>query len=143
LYVIEIKKGVYMDITNLTTNNIDQCLKSFISDVELNELDVKCGLNHGVPIEENPLAIDYLCQSFGDMSSGVYDATIQIPICSSCLVSLYSEFQLLLICINCISSQWVFKPESNLRFKDSTKIVFLTSCPKCYEEGVYVKFYEV
>jgi len=127
----------------LSTENLDKNLQKIIANIELEVLDVKCGLNHGTNYDDNPLAVDYLCQSFGNTMDGSVDSIIQIPICSECLVSLYSDKQLLYICINCISSQWVFKPESKLTYKDDTKIIFVTYCPKCYEEGLEVKKYEV
>ena len=125
----------------ITIDNLDKNLQSFISEVELEVLSLRCGLNHGNGSEQNPLAVDYLCQSFGN--NGTVDSIIQLPICSECVVSLHSEYQLLILCINCISSQWVFKPDSKLKYNEDTNIIYLTKCPKCYSPGDEVKKYEV
>lgn len=127
----------------LNIDNLDKNLQKLIAGAELDVLNVRCALNHGIEYDENPMAIDYLCQSFGKVDSNSIDATVQIPICSECLVSLYSEYQLLFLCINCISSQWLFKPEAKFKYNDDTKVIFVTYCPKCYEENLKVRRYEV
>lgn len=119
------------DIINM--DKLDEHLQSFVAEAELEILNIKCSLNHGIPYEENPLAVDYLCQSFGDMSTGVADSMLQIPICAECLVGLYSEYQLLMVCVNCISSQWIFLPEAKREYPKDTSVLFLKQCPKCYE----------
>lgn len=130
-----------MDITNLTTNNLDQHLQSFIAEAELKILGTQCGLNHGIPDEENPFAVDYLCQSFGNPYTGSIDSIIQTPLCAECLVSLFSEYQILLLCLNCISSQWVFRPEAKLDYPKDKNLFLLTQCPNCYKEDIEVNIY--
>lgn len=130
-----------MDISNLTTSNLDQHLQSFIESAKLDILRTQCGLNHGIPYEENPVAVDYLCQGFGDQRVGNIDSIIQIPACAECIASLFSEFQILLLCLNCISSKWIFRPDSKLEFPEDKSLFLLTQCPNCYTEEREVNVY--
>lgn len=130
-----------MDISNLTINNLDKHLQSFIAEAQLNILGTQCGLNHGDPCEEIPPAVDYLCQGFGNQYTGSIDSIIQVPICAECLASLFSEHQILLLCLNCISSQWVFRPEAKLDYPEDKSLFLLTQCPVCYNEDHEVNIY--
>jgi hypothetical protein len=112
---------------------LDQKLQEIIAEGELNELGVKCGLNHNCPEDEIPMAVDYLCQNFGDVTTGVIDTTLQIPICAECLISLFSKFQILLLCVNCASSQWIYRPESKIEWPENQTLFLLKQCPKCYD----------
>ena len=117
-----------MDTTLL---DLDKSLYSLMAESELHLDDVRCGLNHGIDYDENPYAIDYLCQKFNMKDEP--EITLQIPVCSECAAALYSDSQVLFICISCSSSQWVWKEDSNKEYDDGMHVLFFKKCPKCID----------
>ena len=57
---------------------------------------------------------------------------LRIPVCEDCIRGLYDENEVLLYCIQCNHSQWVWKPTSKINY--NTNVVWLDSCPKCLKE---------
>ena len=114
--------------------NLDNNISNFAAQMELDLLEIKCGLNHGCNYEDNPFPIDYICQPIGNQKLNIKEAVLRIPVCASCLASLYSEYQLLMYCVECNSSQWIFLPEAKYVYDKDKKIIFLTACPKCYQK---------
>jgi len=108
---------------------LNEQLQSFMAELDLDIGEIRCGVNHGINYEDNPLAIDYLCQKFS--MTGEEDITIQIPICSECAASLYSEHQILFICRNCSSCQWLFRADSKHNYPKELHVLFFKRCPKC------------
>jgi len=114
--------------------NLDESIELSMAKMEL--LNEKCGLNHG-PISlvpENPKAVDYLCQMFGFSEERTITEEIRIPICEECMEALYDGDWVLLYCVICNSSQWIYKPESKLDFKPGVSVVWMDDCPKCPKE---------
>lgn len=110
-------------------SDLDEHLYGFMAEMDLDIGETRCGLNHRINYEDNPLAIDYLCQKFS--KEGEPDLTIQIPICSECAAALHSEHQILFICMACSSSQWLFRADSNNYYPKDLHILFFKKCPKC------------
>jgi len=109
---------------------IDGLIDDFLAKVDLEgEL---CNLKHseGDPIEDHP-AVDYLCQPFGDMESGAIYDVIRIPICEECIKALHSDEWILFYCVECNSSQWLYKPWARKKYPPGTQILWLSKCPVC------------
>ena len=87
----------------------------------------KCELNHG-PGCDIPDAVDFLVQEF---SSPAGNYKVAIPICQDCIDGLASDEWVLLYCITCNSSQWIFKPLARRRYPDGTHLLWMDRCPKC------------
>lgn len=112
---------------------IDGLIDDFLAKTDLeNEL---CNLKHGEgdPLEDHP-AVDYLCQPFGDMESGAVYDLIRIPICAECVASLYSNEWVLFYCVECNSSQWLYKPWAKREYPSETHVIWLPKCPMCVIE---------
>ena len=91
----------------------------------------KCGLKHA-PKEYNlpPVeAVAYLCQNLGYVKTGKNTEQIRIPICQDCVNGLNDPDWALIYCVNCHSSQWIYKPKSSHVFH--TDVVWLDVCPYC------------
>lgn len=114
----------------LNLDTIDAHLRSFMSNIELDLGIHKCNLNHGIDLEDNPQAIDYLCQRFSNIDGT--ESILQIPICSECMVALHSDYNILFLCIDCLSSQWLYRPEAKRYYDKNLRVLFFKSCPKCY-----------
>lgn len=108
---------------------LDGRLHSFIAELDLDIGETKCGINHGIDYEDNPLAIDYFCQKFSMPNEE--DINLRIPLCSECVASLYSEHQILFICTNCSSSQWLFRESSTRDYPPELHVLFFKRCPVC------------
>ncbi len=94
----------------------------------------KCVLKHGPKNMnfEQPEAINYLSQYFGYNKDNSVTELLRIPICEECIRGLYNRDWVLLYCIACNSSQWVFKPMSRLNY--NTNVVWMDACPECSQE---------
>ena len=86
--------------------------------------DLKC-----TPENEKPQAVNYIVQQFDDRE-------IRIPVCQKCEDTLNSNEDrwVLLYCLNCLSSQWIDKKNSNKLYHYATcgKIKWMEKCHKCY-----------
>lgn len=107
-----------------------------ISIAKMELLNEECGLSHGPKhlVPKKPLAVDYLCQMFGFSEEKTITDELRIPICAECIEGLYSGDWVLLYCITCNNSQWVYKPESKLDFNPGVSVVWMDECPKCPKE---------
>ena len=93
-----------------------------------------CCLKHG-PKEiklESQQAVDFLCQYLGFKDDNIATELLRIPICKDCAEGLLDPEWLLVYCVNCNSSQWIFKPKSSTKITGD--MVWLDECPECKEE---------
>ena len=116
---------------------LDDELQKLIASAGLEE--TTCGLKHSKadPSENHP-AVDYLCQDFGHDLDGhtMTDATIQIPICQECVIALVGNTWVLCYCMECMSSQWILKSRSKLKYRSDVHVLWMKECPICYSENV-------
>lgn len=113
-------------------SSLDETLSIYLAKTDL--INEKCYLKHGPSYMdiEIPKAVDYLCQYFGWEK----DITEQfrIPICSECIEGLYDRDWILIYCIICHNSQWIYKPYSRLDYHND--VIWLDNCPKCSNENL-------
>ena len=110
---------------------LDNSLYEMISRVELD--GETCGLKHSKedPSENHP-ATNYLCQHVNDNISGeVFQ--LRIPICDECVEALNDPNWILAYCINCNSSQWIFRPRAKNIHPEGNGIYWCDVCPFCAE----------
>ncbi|RKZ10842.1 hypothetical protein DRQ25_01670 [Candidatus Fermentibacteria bacterium] len=116
---------------------LDEGLQKLIATVDLE--GTTCGLKHSAedPSEDHP-AVDYLCQNLGyDLDGNIMiDAIIQIPVCEECANALYGAEWVLCYCTECMSSQWILKSKSKVRFDNDVHVIWMKECPVCYSENV-------
>ena len=116
-------------------DNIPGALTSNVNNF-INALSLRnetCCLKHG-PEEMKiraPKAVDFLCQCLGLKEENKTTELLRIPICSECVEGLFNSEWLLVYCVNCNSSQWIFKPESSI--KTTEDMIWLDECPECKE----------
>ncbi len=81
-----------------------------------------CALAHDKPRK----AVNYFCQGFGG-----YQLTL--PICQECEDKMVDLDWVLLYCVNCHKSCWVYKPDSNKQYhyEEGEKTKWLPACPYC------------
>lgn len=130
-----------MNIDEFSYEDTNIFFQSIVANASLQLLETRCYLNHGLPHEENPLAVDYLCQKFGDQKSGQVDSILQVPICAECMAGLFSEYQILILCLNCVSSQWLFRPDTKLKYPEDKNLFLVTQCPECNDPSMETKVY--
>jgi len=63
---------------------------------------------------------------------------ITIPICEQCVAALCHKDWILLFCLECCESMWIYKPQAKHPYlyknlKDT--IMWLHECPNCYKGG--------
>lgn len=104
-------------------SSIDECI------AKINLIGTQCGFSHGPEhiVQEKAEAVNYICQRFGS------DTELRIPICQECLDGLNSGVWVVIYCITCNNSQWVYKPTSRLNFENGKQIIWLDECVKCTE----------
>lgn len=90
---------------------------------ELSQEHIQCGTD-----KCKEIAIDYIVQPIGMETTVFLD--IIVPICGKCIEHLDSTEWVLLYCVQCNSSQWVYKKMAKLEYGDKT-IVWMDGCPKC------------
>lgn len=89
-----------------------------------------CELNHGPNVDTSKIkAVDYLTIPVGDIKTGVVDNSFVIPICEECAEGLVDPEWVLIYCLECMSSQWVYKPLAKYRYKDN--LIIVAGCIKC------------
>ena len=106
---------------------------------ELFTEDGYCHLNHGPDDYNKVKAVDYLTIPMGVAAvDGIMrsENELVLPVCEQCSDGLTDPKWLLILCLNCISSQWIYKPESKLSYinKDLEhpyQGIILNGCPKC------------
>jgi hypothetical protein len=113
-------------------NVLDDDLNIMIAQFELN--DEFCGLKHSSedPAEEHP-AVDYLKQNLGNPKTGEAYQQIRIPICEECIVALTDPNWILMYCINCNKSQWVYRPKAKYDYPEGNRVYWMDVCPFCAE----------
>lgn len=93
-----------------------------------NFIDSYCDLHH---TQYKPPTINQIIQVLdtGDKLS--------INICEECLEALQGDEWVLLYCVNCLESRWVWKEASKMSYQHN--ILWLNGCPECTNEfgGLY------
>ena len=87
-----------------------------------------CMLDHSEPMEAtNAIQQEF---TFGRVS---------IPICEECEEALASPDWVLIYCVECCSSMWIYKPKSKKPHLYEKmlpgEIMWLKFCPKCQDKG--------
>ena len=89
-----------------------------------------CVLKHGDAIERP--AVNYLCQNMKDKNTGEIHQ-LRIPICEECAEALYDPDWILMYCINCNKSQWLYRTKAKLQHPEGNGIYYFDVCPFCAE----------
>lgn len=112
---------------------MDQIITDYIMRANLD--GQTCALKHSKedPSEKH-IAVNYLVQNIGNQFNTITD-TLSIPICQDCVEALQGNNWVLLYCVNCNRSQWVYKRFAKRYYKNSEHVLFLTACPHCYEKS--------
>jgi len=111
---------------------LENAFDNFID--KLNLVNEKCCLKHapkGMEIKA-PQAVEFLCQYLGFKDDNVATELLRIPICADCVEGLNDPEWLLVYCVSCNSSQWIFKPKSSIKITGD--IIWLDECPECKED---------
>lgn len=111
---------------------LDENLNMMMAQIELD--NSTCGLKHSVedPAEDHP-AVDYLVQNLGDPRTGEVYHQLRIPICEECMVALEHPDWILMYCVNCHKSQWVYRKKAKYKYPEGNRIYWLDVCPFCAE----------
>lgn len=82
-----------------------------------------CALEH----EEKKEATAYIRQKFSFFE-------IIIPVCKECIEKLKNDDWILLYCVECCNSKWVYKSDSNHKhlYQEGEHIRWMKICPVCY-----------
>lgn len=100
-----------------------------------------CELNHGPETDnEKHPAVDYIIQPFGYTVNEIEEVGVRemiVPVCTDCSEALQGNDWTLFYCIECCSSQWVYRKFAKNRYRH--KILWLRGCPECSREfgGLY------
>jgi len=84
-----------------------------------------CGITHISSTPEG--VVDYIRQKFEEFD-------VAIPVCQTCVDRLHSDDWILLYCVNCCCSLWIYKPDSSRGhlYTDGEHIKWMDSCPHCH-----------
>ena len=93
-----------------------------------------CELNHGPNIDNTSFpAVDYITIPIGKDKKK--PGHLLIPVCMNCLAGLESDKWVLLYCLECNSSKWVYKPFAKLDYTDNRNteyhVICVEGCPIC------------
>ena len=106
---------------------------------DLDSTDTFCMLKHQDKMER--VASDYIIIPLGDKNDPVIDVVdeLVIPLCSECINGFQDQDWLLIFCIKCMASQWVYKPIAKLDYRNkimdySYNGIVLNGCPECGNE---------
>lgn len=91
--------------------------------LELLEGKVECGLT-----KCNQKAVDYVIQPVGKDNN--VEIELVIPVCLGCSKYIGHYEWVLLYCVKCNESQWVYKPWAKLTYTES--VVWMNECPRCH-----------
>lgn len=110
---------------------LDCNLETMMAGIELE--GQTCHLKHAPAqkIEDNPKAIDFLCQKFGNKKENIAYQELRIPICAECAAALYDPDWILAYCVNCHKSQWIYRPYAKMGHPPGNGIYWADSCPFC------------
>jgi len=100
-----------------------------------------CMLKHKDPI---PKAVDYIVIPFGN-EEGADNFTI--PVCQECLDGFIDPKWLLIYCLKCMASQWLYKPFAKLQYfnRSTGKMysgIILDGCPECSDKPKHIWYME-
>ncbi len=102
--------------------------------------DGYCHLNHGPDTQDYKIqAVDYLVIPLGKKNDiGIVESSseLTIPVCQECLDGINDPNWILIFCLNCIASQWIYKSKAKLNYRQrdldySYKGIILNGCSKC------------
>ena len=105
-------------------------MQNILDNLEISE--ETCCLDHKDDIKRQ--AVEYLCQRFKDKYEQI--DMLKIPICAECAQALCGEEWVLLYCIHCNRSQWVYRPMAKLHYGKDVHVVWMDICPWCSEVTV-------
>ena len=96
-----------------------------------------CVLNHGKKELHDHIAIDFIVLPMGyKQDNGIMVQTDEliIPVCLECLDGMNDPDWLLIYCIVCHASQWIYKPLAKFNYGND-KFKLLDECPICQDNG--------
>lgn len=94
-----------------------------------------CELNHGPDIDNTSFpAVDYITIPIG--KSKEKDKHLLIPVCMECLKGLKSDKWVLIYCLECNASKWIYKSLAKLDYVNKSKtlhyhLLGIEGCPEC------------
>ena len=93
----------------------------------------RCELNHGPETENIHFpASDFLVLPMGYAEDSVQEVCVRelvVPVCFDCAQALCGDEWTLFFCIECCSSQWVYRKLAKNRYRHH--ILWLRGCPDC------------
>lgn len=118
---------------NMDKEEFEGCEMATVDMLSKVELENEtCGLKHSAEDPaENHKAVDYLCQKVGDPESGVGFYELRIPICEECSEAMHDRDWILVYCVNCLKSQWIFRPRAKKQYPKGNLVYWLDVCPYC------------
>lgn len=93
-----------------------------------------CELNHNHNPDEPHPAVNAICQSLGDPDSGEIYQLVMIPICQECEDALLDPNWILLYCLGCGESAWMYRPYARKEYDYHTNVLWFKKCPHCIGE---------
>ena len=102
-------------------------LQNLIDSIELD--GINCVLDHKDNKKRD--AVEYLCQKFKDKHDKI--DMLRVPICGECAEALCGTEWVLLFCIYCGRSQWVYRPKAKLKYGKDVHVIWMDICPWCAE----------
>lgn len=91
--------------------------------LDLLQGEVECGL-----VNCKQRAVDYIIQPIG--KDNKVEIELVIPVCLECTKYIGHYEWVLLYCVKCNASQWVYKPWAKRTYTES--ITWMNECPKCH-----------
>jgi len=82
---------------------------------------------------ENHKAVEYLCQRLGDKNTDTVYQEIRVPVCLECAEAIVNPKWILMYCVFCFKSQWVYRPFAKYNYPDGNLVYWLSVCPFCAE----------
>ena len=96
--------------------------------------DAHCGLNHGPKVDTTEIqAAAWLVLPFGDQETKVATTDLVVPICAECAESMDDDDWVLVYCLECSKSQWIYKPLA--KYKYPKNLILSTSCKHCSKKA--------
>jgi len=93
-----------------------------------------CNLKHSKQDPaENHKAVEYLCQRLCDKNTGAAYQEIRVPVCLECAEAIVNPEWILMYCIFCFKSQWVYRPLAKYNYPPGNLVYWLDVCPFCAE----------
>lgn len=122
------QRGVFLMIIE----ELDESIELMMTKLELE--GQTCGLKHSKydPSENHP-AVDYLCQGLGNPKTNSTKQKLKIPVCAECAEALYNTDWILVYCVYCNRSQWIYRPRAKNDYPKGNIIYWLDVCPHCAE----------